>query len=241
MENNTPKENENNDKITNPSTFDEALPQIQKLIASRRHKWMLKGIPWLDYDDVSQILLIHLFNKFHLYDRTRPLAQWINSIITSQLINLTRNIFYKSARPCVRCPLADGENLCSFTKSGYQSEECPVYKKWLHKKKSSADINLPVSFSNHTNEVLEIPNQDDFDYEKGEQIIHQEMKKLLKEHEYRLYNLLYIEKLTEKEAAIRLGFRSNEASRNPGYGRIQQIKKIIMQKVEIIRQNTDLF
>ena len=41
----------------------------------------------MDYDDVSQIIRLHIYKKWDMYDPAKPLAPWLNRIITNQIKN----------------------------------------------------------------------------------------------------------------------------------------------------------
>ena len=58
------------------------------------------------------------------------------------------------------------------------------------------------------------------------------MEELLKPVEWRVYSLLYIENLSESQAATRMGYKTNEQNRSPGYKQITNIKKSIITKVK---------
>ena len=58
------------------------------------------------------------------------------------------------------------------------------------------------------------------------------MKEVLRPNEWIVYETLYVENLDEQEAAERLGLKSNERNRKPGYKQIQNIKKSILKKVK---------
>ncbi|MEK6882127.1 MAG: hypothetical protein AABY22_21095, partial [Nanoarchaeota archaeon] len=141
------------------------------------------------------------------------------------------------SRPCLRCPCNKGNNLCEIY--GEQTNACPVYKIWEGKKKYAHDIKLPVSQENHVNEISEMPGEN-YDYEKAEQRLHEEMKKVLKSHEWKIYNLLFIKNLTDLQVAKEMGYKSNEG-RSPGYATIAKIKKIIIKKAHQIKEKIDLF
>ena len=94
----------------------------------------------MDVDDVAQILRIHIFKKWHLYDQTKKLTPWINRIISNQIKNLIRNNYGNYVRPCVKCAAAEGEDLCAIYKK--QSAECPLFKNWYKNKKSAYDTIL---------------------------------------------------------------------------------------------------
>ena len=70
--------------------FEDLIEQIDLEIKKRKSKWNLTALSWMDFDDVSQILRIHIFKKWHLYDIKKPLNPWINRIISNQIKNLIR-------------------------------------------------------------------------------------------------------------------------------------------------------
>jgi hypothetical protein len=215
-------------------TFEECLPQIDIEIRKRRKKWTLTAINWMDYDDVSQIIRIHIYKKWSLYNQSMPLAQWVNRVISNQMRNLIRNNYQSFARPCLRCALAQGDNLCSKYKT--QNAECPLYAKWLKTKKIAYDIKLPVSIDGegNKNNKKEVSNKpDDFsDLSKPIINLHAHMQLALKANEWKVYKLLYIDGIEENEAAIMMGFKTKEKGRTPGYKQIKNLKKAIMIKVK---------
>lgn len=193
----------------------------------------------MDYDDVSQIIRIHIYNKWDQYNHEFPLEPWINKIITSQLINLSRNIYYSNARPCLKCPDNEGGDLCRTYKK--QCDACPLFAKWQSRKKPAYDIRLPLPIENHLTEVYDMPSSDFMFMDKSIEIFHEHMRKILRKKEWRVYELLYIDNLSEDEVAKKLGFKTSESSRKPGYARIKQIQKIILIKANSIKDKIDLF
>ena len=103
--------------------FEECIDQIDQEIRKRRNKWNLTALSWMDFDDVSQILRIHIYKKWDLYDPKKPLCPWLNRIISNQIKNLIRNNYGNYTRPCLRCAAAEGENLCAIYEK--QTDECP--------------------------------------------------------------------------------------------------------------------
>lgn len=222
-------------------TFEECLPIIDDLINRRKYKWSLTGIAWMNYDDVAQILRLHIFNKFHLYDHSKKLEPWVNRIITCQLINLSRNLFYKHSKPCLQCAFnEDGGESCGYTASNKQDNTCPVYRKWSTKKKPSHDINLPVAMSSHENEVNSLPS-DNFDLERSISSFHVKMEGSLRPIEWKVYKCLYIDKLSERETCEIMGYTTTERGRMAGYNNILRIKKKILKKAEKIKEDIDYY
>ena len=210
-------------------SFEESLPEINIEISKRAPRWQLSGVPSISFDDVSQILRIHLFKKWSQYDAKQPLAPWVNRILTRQIINLIRNLYGNFSRPCLRCPANEGANLCQIYQ--LQCSKCPIYAKWEKGKKNAHDIKLAVTMENHTQEVFDKPS-DFVDIEKAGAELHKKIKPLLKPIEWRAYKHLYIKFKEEDELAKLLGFKSNEKGRAAGYRQVSNLKKSIIIKVK---------
>jgi hypothetical protein len=70
-------------------TFEECHKVIEKEIEKRREPWELKKakkniVSYEDFDDVAQIMQLHIFNKWHRWDQTQSLSRWLNLIISTQ-------------------------------------------------------------------------------------------------------------------------------------------------------------
>ena len=72
-----------------------------------------------------------------------------------------------------------------------------------------------------------------FDMESASQKHHKQMKATLKANEWLVYQYLYIDHLTEEQAAKKMGYKTTEKNRSPGYKQIKNIKKSIIEKVKI--------
>jgi hypothetical protein len=218
-------------------TFEESIGPINLEIIKRKNKWNLTAINWMDFSDISQILRIHIYKKWHLYNKEKPLAPWINRIISNQIKNLIRNNYSNFTRPCLKCAAADGENGCMIY--GTQCTTCPLYLKWVKSKKNAFDTKLTLSTENHTQEVNDMPT-DHFDMEKAAKNIHFKMEKVLKPIEWKVYKYLYINNKDEEETAKLMGYRTSEKNRIAGYKQIKNIKKIIIVKVKKHLYNGDI-
>lgn len=197
-------------------TFEQSLPEIQAIIRRRRASWKL--LSYMEWEDVAQELLVHAWQKYPTYNPSRSrrspekaLECWLNRIITNQLFNLRRYHLYKHAKPCVgggnangqRCVYNQGEDRCSYTRSGKQCAQCPAYAKWQKDKAFLHDIKAPVAMENHTQEVHN--QQSDFmDIEAKKRIVDDKMRKRLEPWEWNVYKMLYIEHLEPQEASKRL-------------------------------------
>jgi len=183
----------------------------------------------MDYDDVSQILRIHIHKKWHLYDQAKPLAPWLNRIISNQIKNLIRNNYGNYCRPCLKCAAAEGNDLCEIY--GKQDSACPLYATWEKTKKRAHDLKIPLPLENHSQEVFN-QSGDFFDIESNIIKLHKKMKETLKPIEWKVYLGLYVHNKSEKEVAHELGYKTSEKNRSPGYKQITNIKKSIITKVK---------
>ena len=85
------------------ASFESKISEIDQEISKRRHKWNLTTLAWMDFSDVAQILRIHIYKKWKMYDQKQPLAPWINRIVSNQIKNLIRNNYGNYSRPCLKC------------------------------------------------------------------------------------------------------------------------------------------
>lgn len=218
-------------------SFEDKISEINQEINKRRHKWNLTTLAWMDFSDVSQILRIHIYKKWNLYDPKKPLAPWVNRIVSNQIKNLIRNNYGNYSRPCLRCAAAEQEDGCTIYAS--QCSKCPLYAKWEKSKKSAHDIKLPVALENHTQEVHNII-EDEIDIEKTAKNIHAKMQQILKPIEWKFYELYYIKHKSEEESAKSMGYKTTEKNRKIGYKQVKNLKKSIMIKVKKHLYNGDI-
>ena len=217
--------------------FEDCIVQIDQEIAKRRNKWNLTAINWMDFSDVSQILRIHIYKKWDLYDHAKPLAPWLNRIISNQIKNLIRNNYGNYSRPCLKCAAAEGENLCKIYEK--QDDTCPLFANWQRTKKAAYDIKIPLPLENHSQEVYEI-KEDKINLQESINKIHKKMHQSLKPIEWKVYKCLYIDNLSEKETARKMGYKTSEKNRSPGYKQIKNIKKSIIEKAKKFLNNGDI-
>jgi len=219
------------------SNFESKIDEINAEIFKRKHKWSLTSLSWLDFSDVAQILRIHIYKKWHLYDQDKKLAPWVNRIISNQIKNLIRNNYGNFSRPCLKCSAAEGEDLCNIY--GKQCNNCPLYARWTKSKKNAYDTKLPVSLENHTQEVHDMV-YDSIDIEKNAEVIHKKMLNTLKPLEAKFYKLVYIEHKSEEDADKHMGYKTSEKNRKIGYKQVKNLKKSIMIKVKKLIYNGDI-
>ncbi len=210
-------------------SFEDCIAKINTEIAKRRGKWNLTALAWMDFEDVSQILRIHIYRKWDLYDPIKPLSPWINRLIYNQIKNLIRNNYGSFTRPCLKCAAAEGLEFCSiYTK---QCNACPLYAHWEKTKKKAYDTKLPVALENHSQEVFSLA-ADSPDIEGAIIRFHKKMNEILKPNEWKVYKASYMENMEESEVAKLMGYRTSEANRAPGYKQIKNIMKAIIIKAK---------
>lgn len=212
-------------------TFEDCYDEIIKVINRHKFMWNLKAKPDIEWKDIRQIILTHIYVKWEKFDQTKKLSSWLFSVCRNQIYNLVRNNYYNFARPCLRCPFArdQEENGCGLY--GQISDKCRLIREWNLHKRQAHNTKLPLPLCHHELEVFDLPSEE-IDIEKNATEIHEKMKEVLKPQEWRAYRLLYIEHKSEEETAIALGYKSNEKGRAPGYKMLRIIQKNIIKKVK---------
>tara|TARA_B100001093_G_C26858931_1_gene1028877 strand:- start:5019 stop:5738 length:720 start_codon:yes stop_codon:yes gene_type:complete len=228
-------------------SYEEMFPAIDQEIKKRRGKWSLNSLAWVDYDDVSQIIRTHIYNKWDQWDQERPLLPWINKIITNQLKNILRNYYSNFVRPCLSCPFNQAgpskaeqvDSLCGFTTSGLQDSECPLFAKWEKTKKYAYDIKMPVALEHHSHEAHHI-EESFYDMDTARGRLNRAIKEVLSDRQYLVYELLFVQNKSEEEVAKVLGFKTSEKGRKAGYKQIKNLKKMFAKKAEHILKTQDI-
>ena len=216
--------------------FEKNILFINEEILKRKSKWSLTAVNWMDFDDVSNIIRAHIYNKWHLYKSEKPLGPWLNTIISNQIKNLIRNNYTNYAKPCVRCAAAESDTGCAIYE--VQGEDCPLYKEWTKTKKNAYDIKLAPPISSYQD--IKAQESQYFDYETNIQAFNKKIKEVLKDHEYKIYRLLFMENKTELEVAKEMGYGTNEQGRSPGYKQIKNVQKKIIAKAKKLLEKGEI-
>ncbi len=214
-------------------SFEDNIDQINRLIKLNLNKWKLKAIPSISHDDIGQELLIHIYKQWRLYDPTRPLGNWITTVISRKLKNILRDNFYKFASPCLKCPAYlgqnnNGEGECRLF--GTCNSVCGLYKKWEHEKKHQHDICLPVTSEDHQNEINSQPFQD-INFEDRLEDLKCKLESRLSSNDYKIFIGLYIENKSELEVSKELGYKINSKTEVN-----RQIKNVKANIIQIVKQ-----
>jgi DNA-directed RNA polymerase specialized sigma24 family protein len=220
-------------------SFEEKSDVISKAVNRKRNKWHLSAIAWMDFDDVSQIIKLHIYKKWHMWDQSKPLEPWIGRIISNQLKNLIRNNYTNYSRPCLSCPHNAGEDQCLFTPNGLQNSYCSLYAKWEKNKKMAYDLKMAVTLENHKQELEQKVDNGFFSFLSVE-VLNSEMQKCLTGKQYDAYIMLFFEKKDEEDVAKFMGYKTNEKNRMIGYKQIKNLKKLFKDKALEILKNKDI-
>lgn len=213
----------------NKLKFESYIELINSEIAKRKNKWTLTAINWMGFEDVSQIIISHIYKKWSLYDEKKPLLPWINRIISNQIKNLVRNNYGNYTRPCLKCAASIGENECKIY--GKQEKSCPLYDNWIKTKKNAYDLKMTLSIEDHS---YEINNQsiEQCDIAKASISLHEKMKKILKPIEWKVYDLLYIQNKTEEHICKNLNFKYDKQAKITYNKQLRNIQKNIIKKAK---------
>lgn len=213
----------------NKLKFENYIEIINSEIAKRKNKWTLTALNWIGFEDVSQIIISHIYKKWNLYDARKPLLPWINRIISNQIKNLIRNNYGNYARPCLKCAAAIGENECKIY--GKQEETCPMYSNWIKNKKNAYDLKMTLPIEEHSNEINN-QSTEEFDIAKASVSLHEKMKKILKPIEWQVYDLLYIKNKTEEHVCKNLNFKYDRKAKVAYNKQLRNIQKTIIKKAK---------
>lgn len=227
-----------------PFSFEDKIDAIRNEIFKRKKKWFLSSVTIIDFEDVYQIILTHIYRKWDQWDQTRPIEPWLNRIISNQIKNLVRNNYGVFAKPCLSCPFNESKGMseqdtCSFTASGTQCEECPLFRKWARNKRQQLHIEIPDSIDGIYD--IRTSSSSCTDLEGSEKRIHEHMKKRLNAKQYRAYELLILRNITDDEAAKALGFKTSEDNRKSGYRQIKNYKNLFLKTAKKIIEEEDIF
>ena len=229
--------------------FEDMYEIIDQVIKKRQGKWKLRAITWFDFDDIEQIIKLHIYKKWHLWDQSRPIEPWINRIVTNQIRNIIRNTYSAFAKPCLSCPFNQNkqahdnhlENSCGFTPSKKQCSECPLYFKWEKTKKNAYDLKITVSLENHKNYHASLVQNEPHDFLNAEQKLHILMKENLNDKYFLIYKMFFIDCLTDEQVARFLKFKTTEKGRKAGYKQIKNLRKMLYLKAKALLEKNDIF
>ena len=209
-------------------SFEEKLKEIEAALERKRCKWHLDAVTYIDYDDIKQVIMAHIYKKWHLWDQSKPVEPWLSRVVSNQFKNLLRNHYGNYVNPCPDQHLSDHDPLT-----------CPICTKWRQSKKSAYDIKLAVTMENHIYEIHE--KKDNFlDLDSATIRLSEEKRPHLSTRHFNAFKMLFINNCTEEEVAKYLGFKTNEKKRSAGYKQIKNLKKIFHEKAKQIISEKDI-
>ncbi len=71
--------------------FEDKIREIETALEKKRSKWDLDAVPSVDYDDIKQIIMTHIYKKWHMWDQTKAIEPWLSRVVSNQFKNLLRN------------------------------------------------------------------------------------------------------------------------------------------------------
>lgn len=219
--------------------FEDYIDVIETAINKQRSRWRLDCITWFDFDDVQQVIKLHIYKKWHMWNQDLPLEPWINTIITNQIRNLVRNHYGNYVKPCVNCEFNTGDDGCSFTASKLQDGQCKKYRNWEKTKKAAFNLKIAVPSENHMFEMGYDPDKE-MCFNSCVEKLNYYMKQSLSEIHYKAYHMLFFEESTEEEVAKFMGYKTNEKKRTAGYRQVKNLKKMFMAKASEIMKEYDI-
>ena len=230
-------------------TYEEKSDIVDQELRKRKRKWFLTSVAWFDFEDVEQIIRSHIYKKWDMWDQSRALEPWLNRVISNQIKNILRNNYFYFAKPCISCPFNESKEIvsfdgesddCSFTPSGKQCIECPLYHKWSKSKKNAYDVKIPVTLENHDNYAFSNDSNVIFSLENSIKKLEKNLKEVLSEKDFKCYEMLFIKRMTDDEVSRELGFISNEEGRKAGYKQLKNIKKKIKERAIKLIEDRDI-
>ena len=218
--------------------FQDKITEIDALLERSRKKWHLDAVQWMDYDDVCQIIRLHISKKWHLWDQTRTFGPWANRVISHQITNLIRNNYTSFQKPCLKCPHYTSDNGCNFTETKVQDTSCDDYAKWSKKKKNNHDVKLTLSIENQVIDHAVCINNE-FDYDHSVNRLHFEVMKRLSGDPRKIYKALYIDERDEAFIILEPYF-NDEKTDSQKNKKLELLKKSFYQVAQEVMREEDV-
>lgn len=222
-------------------SFEECQSVIFVEIKKRRKKWMLDKIAYMDFDDVVQIVQLHIYKKWHLWDQNQPLLLWLNKTVSNQLINQCRNHYLSRTCICVSCPLNLGGGVCR-EYGNTRNNDCQTYNIWATSKKFDKEqVNFPVSIhelEENAQEKLICQNslRPMYDIDKFHELLLKKLTPLQKQ----IYTWMYLESKSDEEISKLMGYaQSSQLKRVNGYRMLIKFKAIFIKFAKEVLEVND--
>lgn len=217
---------------------------IEREVNKRRGKWQLDSLHFVTWDDIRQVLLLHVVRKIHLWKpEIKPLPNYLHGLLGNRIKNIIRDYYGNAQNPCVRCVHNTGGERCAVFKTQNNSS-CSLFSKWNISKRYKLEIAFALS------QDAEIPGEEysslkheltsrecnflDFEIKIPE--FNSLLKAKLRPLEWKAYTYLFIDHLSDIQTAKQLGYDTTGGKSSGGYKNILKIKtKIYKVSVEIVK------
>lgn len=213
--------------------FEDKIAEIDSAIERKRSSWRLTSISWLDFDDVKQMIRLHIFKKWSQWEQDKPIEPWLCRIVSNQVKNMLRDYYYVHARPCLRCAANTGGDSCSLYNT--QCKACPIYKKWEKSKSAKHEGNIARSiYSDESCEpfIKSMCEESNIDYFKVIKLLSKKIKKEMSKEAYYVFLMMYVEHLDEEVVAKKRGYSRDPKSTTPRYRQLENFKKKYKDKLK---------
>ena len=225
--------------------FEDYSKELDSLLKSAEQKWGL-NLPSVSYEDIAQIIRLHIYNKFYLWDfKKAKFATWAKKVISNQITNLKKKYYLRFCSPCFHCKFNQGGDACARNPSGKKNEECKEFLKWSKGKSAGQNINFAQSLDekfedNEETSKIQVSG-DLINMSEATARLHELMLGALEDKLHKFYTLRYIEGHGDDLIALAFGFTTTEEGRAPGYRQIYNMEAEIKKLAHFILSTQDIF
>lgn len=222
--------------------YEDFIDKVEEVLKKCQPKWTFTADNALSYEDVCQTVRAHIAKKLDegLYDPSRAFEPWAYAICHNQIKNILKSKWSTYIIPCqsLRCAAHIPDDGCKIY--GTPCAKCPLIAKWQNSKKYACDIKLPVAIENHIQETSSKPD-DTIDLLAGYTELNSLLLQRLNKNQLIVYQSVYLSNLSDEDVAKKLGYKTTEKNRFPGYKNISDLKKqIIAIAKEIVYEEIHL-
>ncbi len=227
------------------SKFEDYSDELDSLLKSAEEKWNIP-LASLSFDDVSQIIRLHIYHKFSKWDPEKgKFATWAKRVISNQIVNIKKRVWTRYVSPCSSCIFNLGDNLCAKNPSGKKNEECELFRKWSKTRANGQNLNSAASlderFEDDAQELKIQISGELIDITEATARLHELMLGALEDKLKKFYELRYIKSLPDESIALAFGFTTTEEGRAPGYRQIYHMESEIKKLARFIVSTQDIF
>jgi len=231
----------------NRDLFQQHEQLINKEVDKRSTRWRLDALIYISWPDVRQMLLMHVARKIHLWNPEKsPLSHYLNRMLSNQIKNTLRNLYGSFQNPCIKCPHNLGGDRCSAFIT-QKNLACELFSHWEKNKRykqeiafaQSADANIPGEDNNNLKRELISRPCNFLDFDKKIPEFNNLLKQKLRPLEWKAYTLLFIEHLTDLQAARQLNYSTDGGKTSTGYKIIAKLKTAIYKKSQQVVKDMD--